>query len=67
MDWWRVHDEAERLEHAVSPAFENLLLAKLGRDHACPHGNLSEMESPAAMDLQWLWIKALALKNLKIF
>ena len=48
MDWWRVHDEAERLEHAVSPAFENLLLAKLGRDHACPHGNLSEMESPAS-------------------
>jgi DtxR family transcriptional regulator, iron-dependent repressor len=48
MDWWRVHDEAERLEHAVSPAFESLLLTKLGRDHACPHGNLSEMESPAS-------------------
>ena len=22
MEWWKVHDEAERLEHAVSPDFE---------------------------------------------
>ena len=46
MEWYRVHDEAERLEHAVSPDFEARLLAKLGRGGACPHGNLSEMESP---------------------
>src|ERR1700727_2725861 len=46
MEWWKVHDEAERLEHAVSPDFEAKLLAKLGDDGACPHGNLSEMESP---------------------
>jgi len=46
MDWYKVHDEAERLEHAVSPDFEAKLLAKLGRDGACPHGNLSEMEGP---------------------
>lgn len=45
MEWWKVHDEAERLEHAVSPDFEAKLLAKLGSDGACPHGNLSEMES----------------------
>ena len=48
MEWWKVHDEAERLEHAVSPDFEAKLLAKLGDDGACPHGNLSEMESPAS-------------------
>jgi len=48
MEWWKVHDEAERLEHAVSPDFESKLLAKLGADGACPHGNLSEMESPAS-------------------
>jgi DtxR family Mn-dependent transcriptional regulator len=48
MEWWKVHDEAERLEHAVSPDFEAKLLAKLGSDGACPHGNLSEMESPAS-------------------
>src|SRR6266480_1952391 len=46
MEWYKVHDEAERLEHAVSPDFEAKLLAKLGRGGACPHGNLSEMESP---------------------
>src|SRR6266478_4637833 len=48
MEWYKVHDEAERLEHAVSPDFEAKLLAKLGRGGACPHGNLSEQESPAS-------------------
>ena len=48
MEWYKVHDEAERLEHAVSPDFEAKLLARLGRAGACPHGNLSEMESPAS-------------------
>src|SRR6266702_2688713 len=48
MEWWKVHDEAERLEHAVSPDFESKLLAKLGSGGACPHGNLSEMESSAS-------------------
>jgi len=48
MEWYKVHDEAERLEHAVSPDFEAKLVAKLGRGGACPHGNLSELESPAS-------------------
>ena len=48
MEWWKVHDEAERLEHAVSPDFEAKLLARLGSAGACPHGNLSEMESSAS-------------------
>ena len=48
MEWYKVHDEAERLEHAVSPDFEAKLLSKLGRGGACPHGNLSELESPAS-------------------
>lgn len=48
MEWYKVHDEAERLEHAVSTDFEAKLLAKLGRGGACPHGNLSEMESPGS-------------------
>jgi DtxR family transcriptional regulator, Mn-dependent transcriptional regulator len=48
MEWWKVHDEAERLEHAVSPDFESKLLAKLGPGGACPHGNLSEVESPVS-------------------
>ena len=48
MEWYKVHDEAERLEHAVSPDFEAKLLARLGKQGACPHGNLSERESPAS-------------------
>jgi DtxR family transcriptional regulator, Mn-dependent transcriptional regulator len=48
MEWYKVHDEAERLEHAVSPDFEAKLLARLGQGGACPHGNLSELESPAS-------------------
>jgi len=48
MEWYKVHDEAERLEHAVSRDFEARLLAKLGGGRACPHGNLSEMESPTS-------------------
>lgn len=48
LEWYKVHDEAERLEHAVSPDFEAKLLARLGKAGACPHGNLSEMESPVS-------------------
>ncbi len=48
MEWFKVHDEAERLEHAVSPDFEAKLMSRLGRAGACPHGNLSELESPAS-------------------
>jgi len=48
MEWFKVHDEAERLEHAVSPDFESKLLSRLGRGGACPHGNLSELESPVS-------------------
>jgi DtxR family Mn-dependent transcriptional regulator len=48
MEWYKVHDEAERLEHAVSTDFEAKLLARLGRGGPCPHGNLSELESPSS-------------------
>jgi DtxR family transcriptional regulator, Mn-dependent transcriptional regulator len=46
MEWYEVHDEAERLEHAVSPAFEAKLLEKLGERGTCPHGNGVLPESP---------------------
>ena len=39
MEWHEIHEEAERLEHAVSPAFEAKLKEKLGEAGACPHGN----------------------------
>jgi DtxR family Mn-dependent transcriptional regulator len=47
MEWHEVHEEAERLEHAVSPAFEAKLKEKLGETGFCPHGNLVVPESPA--------------------
>jgi Mn-dependent transcriptional regulator len=60
MEWYKVHDEAERLEHAVSPDFESRLLAKLGRGVACPHGNLTELESPASRRRRGLLLLAQA-------
>src|SRR5271154_2923829 len=63
MEWWKVHDEAERLEHAVSPDFEAKLLAKLGKGGICPHGNLSEMESPASRRHRGLLLLADAAPN----
>jgi DtxR family Mn-dependent transcriptional regulator len=48
MEWDEIHEEAERLEHAVSPAFETKLKEKLGESGACPHGNAVLPEKPAA-------------------
>ena len=36
MEWYKVHDEAERLEHAVSPDFEAKLLAEARGQQALP-------------------------------
>ncbi len=47
MPWYEIHDEAERLEHAVSPAFEKKLIGKLGQRDTCPHGNGLALRSPA--------------------
>jgi DtxR family transcriptional regulator, iron-dependent repressor len=47
MDWYEIHEEAERLEHAVSPGFEAKLREKLGEGGACPHGNAVLPETPA--------------------
>jgi DtxR family Mn-dependent transcriptional regulator len=48
LEWYKVHDEAERLEHAVSADFEAKLVKKLGSGGACPHGNLTTPENPAS-------------------
>lgn len=48
MEWYKVHDEAERLEHAVSADFEAKLREKLGSEGACPHGNNATPDSPTA-------------------
>lgn len=46
MEWYKVHDEAEQLEHAVSADFERRLIEKLGAGEACPHGNRALMDKP---------------------
>jgi DtxR family Mn-dependent transcriptional regulator len=47
MEWYKVHDEAEQLEHAVSAEFERLLAERLGPDGPCPHGNPAGLDSPS--------------------
>ncbi|MGH9477299.1 MAG: metal-dependent transcriptional regulator [Terriglobales bacterium] len=39
VEWYKVHEEAERLEHSISPDVEQRLIAKLGPGGLCPHGN----------------------------
>ena len=46
MEWYKVHEEAEQLEHAVSADFERRLVEKLGTGEACPHGNHVERDTP---------------------
>src|SRR5262249_29470052 len=38
LPWSKAHDEAERLEHAISPEVEELLLKRFAERKACPHG-----------------------------
>jgi DtxR family Mn-dependent transcriptional regulator len=47
LEWYKVHDEAEQLEHAVSADFEQKLIERLGTESQCPHGNIVGMDSPA--------------------
>ena len=37
--WHEVHEEAERLEHAMSPVLEERMLAAIGNAKTCPHGH----------------------------
>jgi len=39
LDWTDAHEEAHRLEHALSPRVEERLAALLGMPSTCPHGN----------------------------
>src|SRR5881296_2007674 len=46
LEWYKVHDEAERLEHAVSKDFEERLLQVLGTGKTCPNGNIVGRDTP---------------------
>ena len=57
IEWYKVHDEAERLEHAISEDVERRLIAMLGAGGRCPHGNQINKGAPELrkMGLQLLW------------
>ena len=57
MEWYKIHDEAERLEHSVSEDLEKKLIEKLGRDGACPHGNQinKSADERRRLGLRQLW------------
>jgi DtxR family Mn-dependent transcriptional regulator len=47
MEWFKVHEEAERLEHAISADFERRLEEVLGAaGRSCPHGNVVGRDTP---------------------
>src|SRR5437868_3459651 len=37
--WDEVHEEAERIEHAMSPVLEERMFAAIGDAKTCPHGH----------------------------
>ncbi len=38
LEWSKAHEEAERLEHGISPEVERLLVKRFGPESSCPHG-----------------------------
>ena len=38
LSWAKAHAEAERMEHAISPEVEALLMKRFAGHKACPHG-----------------------------
>lgn len=48
LNWTEAHEEAHRLEHALSPKVEDRLASILGMPSTCPHGNpIPGMSSPS--------------------
>jgi DtxR family Mn-dependent transcriptional regulator len=56
LSWAKAHDEAERLEHAISPEVEALLLKRFSDKKSCPHGvpirgGIAELRKQGAVPL----------------
>lgn len=56
LDWVKAHNEAERLEHGISPEVEALLLKRFGAEGTCPHGvplrgGISKLKKNGAVQL----------------
>jgi DtxR family Mn-dependent transcriptional regulator len=56
LDWADVHDEAHKMEHAISPLIEKQILTLLDNPETCPHGNpipgLSAKNPPTTQTLR---------------
>jgi DtxR family Mn-dependent transcriptional regulator len=39
LEWADVHDEAHKMEHAISPLIERQIMSLLNNPTTCPHGN----------------------------
>src|SRR5829696_4245006 len=66
--WDEVHEEAERLEHAMSPVLEERMLAAIGDASTCPHGHPiqpgSRIEGVPLADVELgAQVKVLRLEN----
>ena len=49
LDWVKAHQEAHRLEHAISQEVEERLVKLLNNPTTCPHGNPIPGASPSAL------------------
>jgi len=66
-DWQEVHDEAERLEHAVSDGFTERLAALLGHPDHDPHGDpIPSAEGNLEVDDSFALSQAVAGQQLRI-
>ena len=66
-DWQEVHEEAERLEHAVSDAFTDRLAAFLGHPEHDPHGDpIPSAEGNLEVDDSFPLSQAVAGRRLRI-
>jgi DtxR family Mn-dependent transcriptional regulator len=66
-DWQEVHDEAERLEHAVSDGFTERLAQLLGHPDRDPHGDpIPSAEGTLESDDSFVLSQAVAGQRLRI-
>ena len=66
-DWQEVHDEAERLEHAVSDGFTERLAELLGHPDYDPHGDpIPSAEGTLEVDDSFTLSRAVAGQRLRI-
>jgi DtxR family Mn-dependent transcriptional regulator len=56
LEWADVHDEAHKMEHAISPLLERQIMTLLNNPSTCPHGNpipgFSGLEQPKGVPLR---------------